>query len=142
MKHAKAKRDLPVQQLENALPDRDKDAYSRAIEWMRQHSPASAAQIESKLRCEGFASAGAFASYAAQCETLRLKPWEAPPAHVRGDVIDPNVYGCRPGEIALRDRLLKANLSVFEPDPIAALACAAAPAARSRTRCCASQAKP
>jgi hypothetical protein len=121
----KAKRDLPVQQQENALPDRDKDAYSRAIEWMRQHSPVRCAQIEDKLKCEGFEAAGEFAAYFCQCETLRLKPWQAPPVHVRATDPDPNVYGCRPGEIALRDRLLKANLSVFEPDPIAALARAA-----------------
>jgi hypothetical protein len=127
MKHmkprAKPKAELP--ELTPSLPDRDKDAYGRAIEWMRQHSPASAAQIETKLRCEGFEAAGEFAAYAAQCETLRLKPWQAPPAHVRATDPDPNVYGRRAAEIALRDRLLAAGLSVFEPDPIAALARAA-----------------
>jgi len=39
---------------------------------------------------------------------------------------DPNVYGARPGEIALRDRLLAAGLSRFEPDPLSALARAGA----------------
>jgi hypothetical protein len=37
------------------------------------------------------------------------------------------VYGCRPGEIALRNRLKAAGLSLFEPDPLSALArCGAA----------------
>jgi hypothetical protein len=103
-------------------PDRDQDAYERAIAWMRRHSSARAAQIETKLRCEGFEAAGEFASYAAQCETLRLKPWQAPPARCRATDPDPNVYGCRPAEIALRNRLSAAGLSVHEPDPLSALA--------------------
>jgi hypothetical protein len=72
---------------------------------------------------EGFVSAGQFAAYSMQCDTLQLKPWECPPMHAEdGDDIDPNCYGYRPGEVALRDRLLGAGLSVFEPDPLAALA--------------------
>jgi len=35
---------------------------------------------------------------------------------------DPNVYGARPGEIELRDRLLAAGLSGYEPNPTQALA--------------------
>jgi hypothetical protein len=125
---AKPKADLP--ELSPSLPEHDQDAYRRAIEWMRRHSPAYAAQIDDKLAREGFASAGEFAAYAAQCETLRLKPWEAPPAHVRATIaeVDQSVYGRRGTEIALRDRLLAAGLSVFEPDPLSALA-RAAPAA-------------
>jgi hypothetical protein len=80
------------------------------------------ADIDDRLAREGFEAAGHFAAYAAQCTTLRLKPWQAQPAHVRATDADPNVYGCRPAEIALRDRLLKAGLSVFEPDPLNALA--------------------
>jgi hypothetical protein len=110
---AKPKADLPS-------PAQDRDAYGRAIEWVRQNGDA--AQIEDKLRCEGFEAAGEFAAYSAQCDTLRLRPWQAPPCHVRGTDPDPNVYGCRPGEIALRDRLLAAGLSLFEPDPLSALA--------------------
>jgi hypothetical protein len=115
-KHStKPKADLPPP----TTPAQDRDAFGRAIEWVRQHG--NAAQIEDKLRCEGFEAAGEFAAYSAQCDTLRLRPWQAPPCHVRGTVPS-DVYGCRPGEIALRDRLLAAGLSLFEPDPLSALA--------------------
>jgi hypothetical protein len=123
MKHSKqrAKRKAELPALSPALPALDQDAFERAIKMMRQHSPASAAQIDDKLACEGFASAGKFASYCMQCETLRLKPWEAPPMDAQGgDVVDPNVYGC-PGEVALHNRLKAAGLSLFEPDPLSAL---------------------
>jgi hypothetical protein len=125
MKHAKSrakpKAELPP--LSPALPELDHDAFYRAIEMMRRHSPMEAAQIDGKLSREGFVSAGKFASYCMQCETLRLKPWEAPPMDAQGgDVVDPNVYGHRAAEIALRDRLLAAGLSLFEPDPLSALA--------------------
>ena len=118
--HAKPKVELPP--LTPALPALDHDAFDRAIEMMRQHSPMHAAQIDDKLVHEGFVSAGKFASYCMQCETLRLKPWEAPPMDAQGgDVIDPNVYGYRPGEVALHNRLKAAGLSLFEPDPLSAL---------------------
>jgi hypothetical protein len=123
MRHSKA-RAKPKAELPPLSPDiaaRDHDAFERAIAMMRQYGPAKAAQIDGKLAHEGFTSAGKFASYCMQCETLRLKPWEAPPMDARGDVIDPNVYGCRPGEIALRNRLKAAGLSLFEPDPLSAL---------------------
>jgi hypothetical protein len=81
-----------------------------------------AARIDAKLAREGFEAAGKFASYSCQCDMLQLKPWEAPPAHTRGTIPDPNVYGCRPGELALRDRLLAAGRSRYEPDPARALA--------------------
>ena len=92
----------------------DRDAMARAIEWMRQESPNSREQIEHKLKHEGFEAAGHFAAYAAQCSTLRLKPWESPPSNLWGDY-------CSDG-IELYDRLVAAGLSVFEPDPVKALA--------------------
>jgi len=65
------------------LSDLDRDAMQRAIDWVRQESPASAAQIEDKLAREGFEKAGHFASYSVQCDVLQLKPWQAPLAHTR-----------------------------------------------------------
>jgi hypothetical protein len=92
----------------------DRDAMRRAIDIMRAESPASAAQIEHKLKREGFEEAGHFASYHVQCDVLQLKPWEAPPSCVWGNFCS--------GGIELRDRLLAAGLSVYEPDPARALA--------------------
>jgi hypothetical protein len=68
-------------------------------------------QIEHKLKHE---AAGHFAAYAVQCASLRLKPWEAPPSCPWGNYCS--------GGIELRDRLLVAWLSVYEPDPTKALA--------------------
>jgi hypothetical protein len=117
--HAKPKADLPP--LSPELDARDRDAFERAIAMMRQSSPMDAAQIDGKLAHEGFESAGKFASYSMQCDTLRLRPWQSPPCTARGEY-PADAYGHRPAEIGLRDRLLAAGLSKYEPDPIAALA--------------------
>jgi hypothetical protein len=92
----------------------DRDAMRRAIDWMRAKSPDHAKEIEHKLEHEGFEAAGEFAADAAQCANLKLKPWETPPCNIWG-------YNQSSG-IELRDRLLAAGLSIFEPDPIKALA--------------------
>jgi hypothetical protein len=92
----------------------DFDAMQRAIDVMRHESPDRAKQIEHKLKHEGFKAAGHFAAYAVQCASLRLKPWEAPPSCPWGNYCS--------GGIELRDRLLVAWLSVYEPDPTKALA--------------------
>ena len=92
----------------------DFDAMQRAIAWVRQESPDRAAQIEDKFKREGFEAAGRFAASVAQNKTLQLKPWETPPSNIWGNF-------CSRG-IELRDRLLAAGLSVYEPDPIKALA--------------------
>ena len=100
----------------------DEDAYNRAVAWLSQQGEAESVRIAYKIEHEGFEAAGRFAACAAQCARLKLKPWEAPPAHTRGEIPDAAVYGSRPGEIELRDRLLAAGLSVFEPNPLKALA--------------------
>jgi hypothetical protein len=92
----------------------DLAAMARAINWMRHESPNSAEQIEHKIRCEGYEAAGEFAAYAAQCSTLRLRPWECAPCNIWG-------YD-QSSAIELRDRLLAAGISIFEPDPMQALA--------------------
>jgi len=99
----------------------DADAFRRAIAWCRSHGDADA--IERTWAREGFEAAGHSAAYSAQCTTLRLKPWQCPPCDACGQAPgDPNVYGARPAEVELRDRLLAAGLSVYEPDPLSALA--------------------
>jgi hypothetical protein len=123
VKHSKRSAKLKTEPAPStfAPSDRDKHAYARAIEWVRRQSPAYANQIETKLRCEGFEAAGEFAAYVAQCENLRLRPWQCPPCGARGEPPGENVYGHRPEEIELRDRLEAAGLSRYEPDPLAAL---------------------
>jgi hypothetical protein len=94
----------------------DLAAMGRAISWMRAKSPDHAEQIEYKLKHEGFEAAGEFAAEAAQSTNLKLKPWETPPCNIWG-------YD-QSNAIELRDRLLAAGLSVYEPDPTQALAAA------------------
>ena len=101
----------------------DRDAMRRAIEIVRRESFMRREQIDEKLTSEPWEEVGSFAAYAAQCTALKLKPWQAPPCHTRGFTDNPSdSYGNRPAETKLRDDLLAAGLSVFEPDPEAALA--------------------
>jgi hypothetical protein len=118
--HARPKIELPP--LSPEIDPRDADAFARAIAWCRAHGKGD--RIEREWARDGFEAAGLTAAYSAQCTTLHLKPWEAPPMHVCATTadLDPNVYGCRPGEVALHDRLLAAGLSIYEPDPLNALA--------------------
>lgn len=59
----------------------------------------------------------------AQHHTLGLKPWQTEPLHVVDNGhIDPNGWGNRPDEVALRRKMLKLKISLFEPDPPAAIA--------------------
>jgi hypothetical protein len=123
MKHTKH-RAMPKPELPPLSPEvdpRDADALRRAIAWCRAHGDGD--RIEREWAHDGFEAAGLTAVYSAQCTTLRLTPWQAPPCHVRGASDAPSDdYGHRSSELALRDRLLAAGLSVYEPDPLSALA--------------------
>jgi len=65
-----------------------------------------------------------FACYCVQRDALRLKPWEQEPAFVNDDD-DRRGRGSDlhriEAAIRLRNRLIKAGLSQFEPDPAGAL---------------------
>jgi hypothetical protein len=91
----------------------DRDAMKRSIDAMRAESPDCAKEIDDKIRCEGFEAAGEFAADRVQSANLKLRPWETSPC---------NIWGYDQSKaIALRDRLVAAGLSVFEPDPVTAL---------------------
>ena len=92
----------------------DLDAMARSIAWVRQHRPDHAGQIDAKIRCEGAEAAAEFAACIAQSANLKLRPWETSPSHPWGIFCD--------GAIDLRDRLLAAGLSIYEPNPMQALA--------------------
>jgi hypothetical protein len=56
-----------------------------------------------------------------QDRNLQLRPWECPPFRTR-DVDEPSdEWGNRPGEVALLKRMLRAGVSRFHPDPMAAI---------------------
>lgn len=67
------------------------------------------------------------AAYGCQVDSLRLKPWQWPPMWADNDrPRDPHPSAGREAAWQLRRRLLKAGLSAYQPDPVAALEAAAA----------------
>src|SRR5262249_41612488 len=111
----------------NLNPDgaSDRGALERALAMARSESEQERERFDRQIADRGWQWAAESAAYHCQCRTLRLKPWQAPPAHVRGDVVGDS-YGNKPEEVELRQRLLAAGLSLFEPDPLAALEAAGA----------------
>ena len=110
---------------------KDRKALTRAIEAVRRESPQRARQIADKLASEPWEDVGEFASYSAQCRSLRLRPWQFPPCwidDIPAALNDPEPHrGLRTaGE--LLQRMLAAGLSRYEPDPLKALEAAEAEA--------------
>jgi len=104
----------------------DHETLQRAFAMACAQSPEERARFEKKLRKEGWEKAHLAAAYACQCRSLKPKPWEAPPMDSQNEVDPSGGYGRTEAEVGLRLRLLEANLSVYEPDPEAALAAAEA----------------
>jgi hypothetical protein len=106
------------------IADVDKDAYERAIAWLRANGyPAEVKRLDEILAKEGLEAAGRNAAYHAQYATLGLKPWQCPPMDANTTDLDDtsDCYGWRSPEVTLRARLEAAGLSIYEPDPAAAL---------------------
>ena len=82
-----------------------------------------AEQLNSMLRGSEFSSprswveVAEFASYCCQCRALNLKPWQSPPCHADEDDANPRDEKAR----ALLRRMLRAGVSRYDPDPMAAL---------------------
>ena len=98
----------------------DRDALERALVMACRESPEQAAHYEEMLRHKPWQEVCESAVYSMQLKTLRLKPWQCPPCDCRSDEIGLG-YGNSRGEVLLRRRMLKAGVSLYEPDPIAAL---------------------
>jgi hypothetical protein len=106
------------------LTAHDTDALSRALRLMLANKKERE-HFESILKQYGWQEAAIRASYCAQIRALRLKPWQSPPCEDFGDEVA-NCYGHREAEVALRRRMRAHGISLFEPNPIAALAAAEA----------------
>lgn len=74
-------------------------------------------QVETKLADDGFFEGGKCAAFHRQVEALDLKPWQAPPCVV--SATDPHERD-KDAQRLLR-RMLKAGVSRYHPDPMAAL---------------------
>lgn len=98
----------------------DQEALRRALTMAKAESPGRKEQLESKLAEEPWEKVAAFAASCCQSRNLHLKPWECPPCDA-GPTADRRDYENAPKAIAMKRRLIDAGLSVYEPDPIAAL---------------------
>jgi len=102
------------------LAKADIEALRRAFVIGRNESAEYREHLDRIAAQRGWPEAAASAAHHCQVRALRLKPWQAPPCDCRSDEIGPG-YGCSHGEVMLRRRMLKAKVSLYEPDPIAAL---------------------
>jgi len=110
---------------EDELHPVDREALERAIAMTRANGGPSAVQIENKLRDEPWEQVARFAAYCRQCDNLRLMPHQSPPCWVEDMEAtlaagDDGILG-KYAAARLLQRMLDAGLSVYEPDPIAAL---------------------
>jgi hypothetical protein len=96
----------------------DMAALRLAFARCRAGSKVQAGHLDWMVANRGWVEAAMHAAYACQCDALHLKPWQMPPCAVR-DENEPRV-GEEDAARLLR-RMLKAGISEFHPDPMAAL---------------------
>jgi hypothetical protein len=101
----------------------DRDALERAMTLCRSESKGRAAQIDAKLQDESWESVACFAAVCSQTRLLALDPWQTPPLRASlNDLTKPRDDSRGERRAAeLLEKLLRAGLSRFEPDPVAAL---------------------
>jgi hypothetical protein len=103
----------------------DRDALQACIDIARC-DPERADQIAHKLQHDTWDEAATFACYAVQMDSLGLKPWQSPICYIDENNPNPNEWD-KAGQVLLR-KMLRAGISRYDPDPLAALA------ARARRR--------
>jgi hypothetical protein len=109
------------------LSRRDKAAMKLAIERARARDEGRAQQIDAKLKAEPFEKVGRFAAYSCQYDTLGLKPWQSSPSmieptQIAAIVAAPDDGSGKRDAALLLQRMLKARISRWHPDPMTALA--------------------
>ena len=113
---------------DNTLTPADEDALTRALAVTRAEDAGRLRQIDSMLADESWQSVAVFAATCAQSCSLNLAPWQSPLFRASLRDLD-KPYGDPSGKresAELLKRLLDANLSPFEPDPLVAIAAAEA----------------
>jgi hypothetical protein len=112
--------------------DNDKEALELAMQILARHrvwGPALEERLKGKryanphptngewiLKPEPWEVVAKFAAGICQRDSLNLSPWESTPCHAHRDVFNND------GSIELRDRMVAAGVSIWHPDPPAALA--------------------
>jgi hypothetical protein len=103
----------------------EQDALTRALEMERAKGGVAQPRIERMLETESWWDAATFAAYSCQIDSLHVQPWQPVPCQI-GDA-DAVIAAGNDGTMGhyaaakLLQRLLRAGLSEYEPDPIAAL---------------------
>src|SRR5215813_9347600 len=106
----------------------DREALQRSLDLVlaNDRDPGRIKQIKSKLLDCPWRECAELACYVRQIQALQLKPWEAAPSDLNPSDI-PDILARGPthrdfGAAQLAQRLIAAGRSIFEPDPITALA--------------------
>jgi hypothetical protein len=103
------------------LSAEDIDALKRALKLMQEAGEAERAHYDAIHKESGWREAAIRAAYSAQVKSLDLRPWQAVPFEAADEIDEAGGYGKTEAEVGLRQRLLAAGLSLYEPDPIEAL---------------------
>jgi hypothetical protein len=98
----------------------DREALERAVSLVLADRGDFSQHVASMLRERKWIEVAQFCAFSLQMDALSLKPWQEPPCWDGEDVRDPQTR-------ELASRLRAANLSIFEPSPLAALARAEKP---------------
>ena len=105
-----------------ALTESDIEALQRALDIVRAESMEDAARLVSLEERKGWFEAASTAVYRCQLRSLRLKPWHAPPMSCGDTVFENGGYGNTAKEVRLRLKMKALGISIYEPDPIGAIA--------------------
>ena len=108
---------------------KDKDALRRALVAARALDAQTAQAVDTMLKSRTWQEAAESAAYHCQMKVLRLRPWMTPPMLSHDEVDPEGRYGGTAEEVGLRRRMLALDLSLFEPNPLEAIAAAEAKAA-------------
>src|SRR5262249_26095265 len=103
----------------------DREALERALATAKAESAQERDRFDREVAERGWQWAAETAAYHCQDSALKLRPWQPPPCWIRdveGDLAagDDGISG-RHAAALLTQRLLRAGLSRFEPDPLGAL---------------------
>jgi hypothetical protein len=115
------------------LSPTDRAALELAVEVTRKESPGRRQQIDSFLSSRDWLYTAMFCASCAQSRALRLPPWQPSPCNV-GNIAsalnDPDEQSGYRAAALLRQRMERAGVSKWHPNPVAA--CEAAEAEQRR----------
>jgi hypothetical protein len=101
----------------------DQAALEASLVATRAEDAGRAAQIDGMLKDRDWATVAKFCAYCAQSNSLHLQPWQFPPCWIDPRDIDaalraPDDQRGIPNAARLLQRMQRANVSRFDPDPV------------------------